>query len=161
MDTLQLFMVAISIIVSIRGDLAANDRPAAHVAAGVPVGVAINKTVGCNGDLTRSFVDFTTRGNKGNHLLSGRNRADRSQATTVVDEGTKSARSRGKKVSAVRNRSRASQGIVYSLSWNFGSLRERTRDVKRADAQFADIIVYIVVTVRTPVLEMSIKGISG
>jgi len=64
-------MVAISIIVSTRGDLATNDRPAAHVAAGVPVGVAINKTVGRNDDLTRSFADFATRANKGNCPLSG------------------------------------------------------------------------------------------
>lgn len=124
-------MVAISIIVSTRDDLVANDRPAAHVAAGVPIGVAINKTVDRNDDLTRSFVDFTTRGNKGNCLLSGRrNRADRNRATTVADEKRAFARQKG--IEGIRNRSHVRHwGIVYSPSWNFGSLRERTRDVKR------------------------------
>jgi len=133
-------MVAISIIVSTRGDLATNDRPAAHVAAGVPVGVAINKTIGRNDDLTRSFTDFATRANKGNCPLSGwKNRADRSWLST------KGARPHGKKVSTVRSRSRVRHRESYiSSSWNFGSLREKTRDVKRTDAQFADIIVYIV-----------------
>lgn len=117
MDTLQLFVVAISIIVSTRGDLAANDRPAAHVAAGVPVGVAINKTVDRNDDLTHSFVYFAMRGNKGNRLLSDRrNRADRSRATTVIDEDTKSARPPSFCwVSAVRSRSRVRHKELYIL----------------------------------------------
>lgn len=46
-------MPAISIIVFTRNDLAANNRPAAHMAAGVPIGMAINKTADCNG---RSYV---------------------------------------------------------------------------------------------------------
>lgn len=91
-------MVAISIIVSTRADLAANDRPAAHVAAGVPIGVAINKTVGRNDDLTdltRFFADFATRGKQRESPSVGptKHRADRSQATTVIDEDTKGARS--------------------------------------------------------------------
>jgi len=78
-------MVAISIIVSTRGNLTANDRPAAHMTAGVSVGVAINKTVSCNDDLTFSFAAFATRENKGNRLLSGqKNRADRSQSSTRI-----------------------------------------------------------------------------
>lgn len=127
MDTLQLFMAAISIIVSTRSNLTANDCPEAHVAAGVPIGVVINKTVGRNDDLARSFVDFATRRNKGNCLLSGRrgNQADRSRVTTV-HRRRYGERARQKGIGRLRSVVRPSQGIVYSLSWNFGPLRERT-----------------------------------
>lgn len=125
-------MVAIFIIVSTRGDLIrANDCPAAHVAAGVSVGVAINKTVGCNNDFTFSFADFATRGNKGNCLLSGQ-KTEPTEASHRHRQGYEGRASftRQKGICYPKSVARPSQGIVYSLSWNFGSLRERTRERK-------------------------------
>ena len=98
------------------------------MAAGVSVGVAINKTVGCNDDLTFSFADFATRENKGNRLLSGQKKKP-SRQKPVIDKDTKGARSRGKKVSAIQiGRASVTGNCIFSFLefWVFTRKDERT-----------------------------------
>jgi len=124
-------MVAIFIIVFIpRCYLAANDSPAVHVAAGIPIGVVINKTVDRNGDLTRSSRRWKQR----TRLLSD-GAADRNRAATIVGGPRKRACSRAvRDTCPTGDRSRAHHRESYILFLKL---------VLHEGMQFADIIVYI------------------
>jgi len=111
-------MVAISIIVSTRGDLATNDRPAAHVAAGVPVGVAINKR--------RSHALRRLRDESKQRKLPSVGLKKSSRQKLVIDERRSSARQKG--ISTVRSRSRVRHRESYILLLGILGLYAKRRE---------------------------------